>query len=138
MSMPLDATALRRMALSLLAGLVAFAFLSYLRIQIQYAAAPPLAVSLILTALMYLLPGGLVGFLVPRSPLISGALLGLLTVGVVWLEVPLRPAVMPWGEIAKALTAFSALGIIVCAGGSSAAAYLRAHRLDANQRLRES
>ena len=138
MSMPLNAIALRRMALALLAGLVAFAFLSYLRIQIQYATAPPLAVGLILTAVMYLLPGCLVGFLVPRSPLITGALLGLLTVSVVWLEVPLRPAVLPWGEIAKALTAFSALGIIVCAAGSGAVAYLRAHRPDANQRLRES
>lgn len=138
MTLPLNAITLRRIALALFAGLVAFAFLSYLRIQIQYAAAPPPAVGVILTVLMYLLPGCLVGFLVPRSPLIPGALLGLLTVGVVWLEVPLRPGVMPWGEIAKALTAFSALGIIVCAGGSSAAAYLRAHRLGVNQRPQRS
>jgi hypothetical protein len=138
MNMPLTAITLRRIALALLAGLLAFAFLSYLRIQIQYAAAPPPAVGLILTVLMYLLPGCLVGYLVPRSPVISGALLGLLTVAVVWLEVPLRPGVVPWGEIAKALTAFSALGIIVCAGGSGAAAYLRAHWLSANHHLRES
>jgi|SRR5580693_876016 hypothetical protein len=135
--MPLNAITLRRVALALCAGLVAFALLSYLRIQIQYAVAPPPVVGVILTVLMYLLPGCLVGFLVPRSPLFPGALLGLLTVGVVWLEVPLRPGVVPWGEIAKALAAFSALGIIVCAGGSGAAAYLHAHRLGVNQRLQQ-
>jgi hypothetical protein len=130
-----NAVGIPRTLIALAVGVLCFLLLSLLRIRVQFAAAPQPAVGLILTLLMYFLPGFVTGLLIPRASVIPGVVLGLLTVGVVWFEVPLRPSLSSWSDLATALVAFSALGIVTCGAGCAAAGYLRHRRMTSNQRL---
>jgi hypothetical protein len=130
-----SAVAISRTLVALAVGVLSFLILSLLRIRLQFAASPQPAVGLTLTLLMYFLPGFVTGLLTPRASVIPGVVLGLVTVGVVWFEVPLRPSLLSWGDLATAIVAFSALGIVTCGAGCAAAGYLRHRRMTSNQRL---
>jgi hypothetical protein len=109
-------------------ALALFAVLSYLRVRVQTAFALPPAVGLTLSFLMYFIPGWVLGLLVGRAPARAGALLGLLTVAVVWLEVPLQLGALAFSDVVIALLAFAGLGVLGCTAGSAAAAYGRNRR----------
>ena len=119
-----------RLAAAVALGAAAFVCFSYLRIQIQSTAPPAPLLGVALTLLMYLIPGAVVGCLVPRSPLVPGALLGLLTAPVVWFEVGLRLNSRFWSGLAEISLGVAALGLVGCLAGSVGAAYICRRRSD--------
>ena len=133
--MTTTAVAIPRTLVALAVGVLSFLLLSLLRIRIQVAAAPQPAVGLTFTLFMYFLPGFVTGLLTPRASLIPGVVLGLLTVGVVWFEVPVRVSLLSWGDLATASASFSAIGMLTCGAGCAAAGYVRNRRMTSNQRL---
>jgi len=124
-----------RSLLALALGLVAFVGLSLLRIQIQYAFHPAAVLGALLTVLMYVLPGALVALLVPQFRLLHGAVLGLLTVFVVWFEVPLRSAQLSCLDVAQFIVLASLFGAGVSLAGSGAAQWA-IQRMTSNNRWR--
>jgi hypothetical protein len=120
--------ALPRTLVALGVGLLTFGVLSSLRLRVQYVAPQPPAVELVLTLLLYLASGFTTGLFLRRAYVTSGSVLGLLTVAVVWFEVPLRRGGLARADLGAALLAFAALGIATCAAGSAAAGFLRARR----------
>jgi len=121
-------TLIARTLVALGVGLLTFVVLSSLRIRVQYLAPQPPAVGLVLSLLTYLVSGFATGMLLTRGHLPAGSVLGLFTVGVVWLEVPLRPGQLAPADLATALCAFAALGVVACAAGCAAAGFVRARR----------
>ena len=124
-----------RSLLALALGLAAFVGLSLLRIRIQYAFHPAAVLGALLTVLMYVLPGALVALLVPQFRLLHGTVLGLLTVFVVWLEVPLRSARLSWLDVAQFIVLASLFGAVVSLAGSGAAQWA-IQRMTSNNRWR--
>jgi hypothetical protein len=123
-----SAAAIPRTLVALGVGLLTFVVLSSLRVRVQYVAPQPPAVALLLSLLMYLVPGFVTGLFLTRGYLPAGAVLGLLTVTVVWFEAPLRAGALSLADLATALAAFAALGVIACSAGCAAAGFLRARR----------
>jgi len=109
-------------------GLLLFVVLSSLRIRWQYLAPQSAAVEAALTLLMYLVSGFATGLFLTRARMLTGSALGLLTVAVVWLELPLRTGELRVTDMAVALLAFAALGTVACAAGCAAAGFVRAGR----------
>jgi hypothetical protein len=122
------AAALPRTLVALGVGLLTFVVLSSLRIRVQYVAPQPPAIALLLSLLMYLVPGFVTGLFLTRGHLTAGAVLGLLTVTVVWFQAPLRAGALTLADLAAALAAFAALGVLTCTAGCAAAGFLRARR----------
>lgn len=120
------AAALARTLVALGVGLVTFAVLSSLRLRVQTLAPVPPAVSLGLTLLTYLGSGFATGLFLTRAYVLAGGVLGLLTVAVVCVEVPLRRGALNLADLAAALLAFAALGVATCAAGCAAAGFVRA------------
>jgi hypothetical protein len=116
--------------LAVVCGVAAFACLSLLRIEATYQLHPPEALGLVLTLLMYLIPGALVGLMAPTSPLKDGVTLGALTTLVVLVEVPLRPGFLPAADIARVAAAFLGIGVVACSIGCLAGARLRSRAND--------
>jgi hypothetical protein len=113
-----------RSFLALGVGLLAFGGLSILRIQLGYALHPAAPIGLVLTALMYLIPGAAVGLLVPQFRLLHGAILGLLTTVVVWFEVPMQLAPLSWTAITQFILVVTLFGVVVSAAASGTAHWL--------------
>jgi hypothetical protein len=126
-----------RSLLALGVGLVLFGGLSILRIRLQYALPLGATLGFALTVLMYLIPGALVGLLVLESRLLHGAILGLLTILVVWFETPLQRASLPWIGITKFLAFLGLFGVVVSAAGSLGASWT-VQRVTSNNRWRGS
>jgi hypothetical protein len=124
-----------RSLIALAVGLLAFAGLSLLRIRIQHAYYPSAVLGLTLTVLMYVIPGAIVGVLVPQLRLLHGAVLGLLTVLVVWFEVPPWPAELPRVDVAQFIAVATLFGVAVCVAGSGAASWA-IWRVTSNNRWR--
>ncbi len=122
------AVAVPRTLVALGAGLLTFAVLSSLRLRVQYLAPQPPAVALLTTLLAYFGAGFTTGLFLLRGYVLTGGALGLLTVGVVWLELPLRERPLALADLLTALFAFAALGVMTCATGCAAAGRMRAHR----------
>jgi hypothetical protein len=122
------AAAIPRTLVALGVGLLTFVILSSLRIRVQSLAPQPPAVALVLTLLVYLASGFVTGLFLTRAHGLAGGVLGLLTLGVVWFEVPLRSGGLALADLAAALLAFAALGVMTCAAGSAAAGFMRAQR----------
>jgi hypothetical protein len=124
-----------RSLLALGAGLIAFTALSILRIRLQYTFHPSAIFGLLLTVLMYLIPGAVVGLLAMQFRLLHGAVLGLLTAFVVWFEVPLQRAVLSWIDVAEFLVLMLLFGFVVSAAGG-VAAHWAVQRVTSNNRSR--
>lgn len=124
-----SAAAIPRTLVALGVGLLTFVVLSSLRIRVQYVAPQPPAVALLLSLLMYLVSGFVTGLFLPRGHLPAGAVLGLLTVTVVWFEAPLRAGALTVADLATALAAFAACGVLICGAGCAAAGFLRTRRV---------
>lgn len=122
------AVAIPRTLVALGVGVLTFLVLSSLRIRVQSLAAQPPAVALGLTLLMYLVSGFATGLFLRRAYLLAGSVLGLLTVAVVRLQLPLRSGPLAVADLAAALLAFAVLGVIACAAGCAAAGFVRARR----------
>jgi hypothetical protein len=122
------AAAIPRALVALGVGLLTFVVLSSLRIRVQSLAPQPPAIALVLALLMYLASGFVTGLFLTRAHGLAGGVLGLLTVAVVWFEIPLRAGGLTPADLAAALLAFAASGMITCAAGSAAAGFVRAHR----------
>ena len=125
----IPAAALPRTLVALGVGLLTFVVLSSLRIRVQTLAPQPPAVAVTLTLLMYLLSGFATGLFLTRAHALLGSVLGLLTVGVVWLEAPLNSGGLALADRAAALLAFAGLGVVTCAAGCVTAGFLRARRV---------
>ena len=122
-----------RSLLALGLGLAVFTGLSILRIHIQYTFHPSATLGLALTVLMYVIPGALVGLLVPQFRLLHGAVLGLLTIFVVWSEVPLPSPGLPWLDVAQFIVLAALFGIAFSLAGSGGA-YWVVRRVTSNNR----
>jgi hypothetical protein len=127
------AVAIPRTLVALGVGLLTFVVLSSLRIRVQYLAPQPPAVGLLLTLLVYLVSGFATGVLLTRAYLLTGSVLGLFTVTVVWFEVPLRSGRLALADLATALVAFALFGVIACTAGCAAAGFVRARRARATR-----
>ncbi len=117
-------------ALAVACGVGAFVCVSLLRIEATYQLHPPEALGLVLTLLMYLIPGALVGLMAPTSPVKGGVTLGVLTTLVVLFEVPLRPEFLPVADVARIAAAFLGIGVVACSIGCLAGARLRSRAND--------
>ena len=124
-----------RALLALSLGLVVFAGLSMLRIRVTYDFHPPATVGLLLTILMYLIPGMVVGLVARNFCLLHGALLGVLAAAVVWFEVPLQRALLAWTAVAQFLLMMVLFGAVIGAVGSIAA-HWAVQRVTSNNRWR--
>jgi hypothetical protein len=109
-------------------GLLTFVVLSSLRIRVQILAPQPAAAAVTLTLLGYLVSGFATGLFLRRAHARLGALLGLLTVAVVWLEAPPGSERLHMADRVAAFLAFAALGVVACSAGCWAAGLLRARR----------
>jgi hypothetical protein len=116
--------AITRSLLAVVIGLIAFIGLSLLRIQLPQVIQASVFVRLLATLLMYLIPGALVGALAPRSRPLHAAVLGLLTVAVVWREIPLQRAAMSGPQAAQFVLLMALFGVAVSVAGSFAARWL--------------
>jgi hypothetical protein len=121
-------TGIPRTLVALGVGVLTFVVLSSLRIRVQTLAPQPPAVAVALTLLMYVVSGFVTGLFLTRRHALLGSVLGLLTVAVVWLEAPLGSGRLALADLAAALLAFAALGVVACTAGCMAAGFLRAHR----------
>ncbi len=106
-----------RALLAVVTGLAAFVGLSLLRIKLQYVLHPNAFFGLLLTMLMYLIPGALVGLLARQPKLPHAAVLGGLTVAVVWLEIPLQRAALSGGQVVQFLALISLFGVAITVAG---------------------
>ncbi len=103
-----------------------FAALSRARAFVTYEYHPSTVVGLILTALMYALPGLLVGALEPRRPIRVGAALAVLTLPVVLYVVSLPVRELRLLAVAEVAVGFLVSGMLFCVAGSVAGQYVRA------------
>jgi hypothetical protein len=124
-----------RSLLALALGLMAFVGLSLFRIHLQFTLQPVAALGLVLTVLMYLLPGAIVALLVSERRLMHGAVLGLLTVCVVWCEVPLRSVPVSWLDLVKFVVFMVLFGVVVSTAGAGVGSWA-IRRVTSNNRSR--
>ena len=116
-------------------GLILFLALSLVRIRLQYAFHPSAPVGLLLTLLMYVIPGASVGLLAPQFRFVDGVILGLLTAGVVWFEVPMQRALSSWRDVTQFVAFIVLIGVVVSVAGSLAA-HWAVQRVTSNNRWR--
>jgi hypothetical protein len=116
-------------------GLMLFLALSIVRIRLQYAFHPAAPVGFLLTLLMYLIPGATVGLLAPQVRFLDGVILGLLTAVVVWFEVRMQRASLPWTDVARFAGFIVLFGVVVSVAGSLAA-HWAVQRVTSNNRWR--
>jgi len=124
-----------RSLLALGVGVLAFLALSLVRIRLQYGLHPVAPLGFLFTLLMYLVPGAIVGLLVPQFRLVHGVLLGVITAVVVWFEVPLPHAALSWRDIAQLASLAVLFGVVVSVAGSVAAHWV-IQRVTSNNRWR--
>ena len=116
-------------------GLMLFLVLSIVRIRLEVAFYPVAPIGLALTLLMYLIPGAAVGILAPQVRFVDGVILGLLTAVVVWFEVPMQRASLPWTDVAQFAALIVLFGVVVSVAGSLAA-HWAVQRVTSNNRWR--
>jgi hypothetical protein len=123
-----------RSLLALGTGLGAFMALSVVRIHLQHSLGPSDTLGFLLTSLMYLIAGAVVGLLAQPLRLSHGVILGLLAAVVGWFEAPLH-ASMPWAAILQFVAVFGLFGAVFSAAGSLAAHWAVQH-VTSNNRWR--
>ena len=123
-----------RSLLALGVGLGAFTALSVVRIHLQHSLDPSATLGFLLTSLMYLIAGAVVGLLAEPLRLSHGVILGLLAAVVAWFEAPLH-ASMPWAAILQFVAVFGLFGAVFSAAGS-VAAHWAVQRVTSNNRWR--
>jgi hypothetical protein len=115
---------LLRSVRALAIGVFAFLCLTALRMRLPPAISANATLGLLLTMLMYLLPAASVGALTRQRRVLHGIIFGLLTAGVVWMEMPLQRAALKLPDITSLALLLTLFSLAVCVAGVQAGACL--------------